>query len=328
MNPPITVLPQALQHDAVHWKPGYPDGYPERVSFASSRYISNGYAEVVAQFVQGSDYRMELITLTTKEEHNFLLFVNHPIICIVFLLEGSLHEPVFGNSRFMTSTCRMLYLPPGRHPLHLTENSYRLFYLVPPASHMEGLAAEHPLINDLMTHLNNNRDNSLMAGDFYFPYKIEKAVQSMESRRLTGAALDMALRQHIPKILGLFHQQLLEAHKIPAGLSTEQKLHLVRDYILRNLHDHHLGGASELAALFHISPITLTRGFKKLFNQTVPEFIKDQRLESAYLLLSHSSKAVSETAELCGFADTANFIREFKKRFGMSPGQIKAGRKK
>ena len=69
----------------------------------------------------------------------------------------------------------------------------------------------------------------------------------------------------------------------------------------------------------------LTRLFKEKTGQTIQEYLISVRLKEAceYLLQGFD---VHETASLCGYEDTSNFSRMFKKHYGLSPAYWKRER--
>lgn len=72
----------------------------------------------------------------------------------------------------------------------------------------------------------------------------------------------------------------------------------------------------------YISVNELCRLFKKHMGTTVTKYIMSRRITEAKKILKNGA-SVSETQEMCGFADYASFIRAFKRSVGMSPGQYK-----
>lgn len=71
-----------------------------------------------------------------------------------------------------------------------------------------------------------------------------------------------------------------------------------------------------------ISVNELCKIFKRHMGTTVNSYIISKRITEAKKLLS-KNLSVSETAEKCGFADYANFIRVFKTAVGVPPGKYK-----
>ena len=81
--------------------------------------------------------------------------------------------------------------------------------------------------------------------------------------------------------------------------------------------------AADLAQRLKIGRTTLMTGFKKHTGITINEYLTRCRLKHAVNMLQ-SGKLEQETAEVCGFSDTCNLIRCFKRVFGMPPRQYLA----
>ncbi len=77
---------------------------------------------------------------------------------------------------------------------------------------------------------------------------------------------------------------------------------------------------SELAKEVGLSESLVKKGFRILFETTPHAFVLSCRLEQAQELLLQKDLTVSEIAWQLGFCDPAHFVRQFKSRFGLTPG--------
>lgn len=59
--------------------------------------------------------------------------------------------------------------------------------------------------------------------------------------------------------------------------------------------------------------------FKKEFGMSPQNFIITHRLNNAYKMLTTLHMSCTETAYYCGFSDSSQFSKMFKKKFGISP---------
>lgn len=97
----------------------------------------------------------------------------------------------------------------------------------------------------------------------------------------------------------------------------------VEEEIKANLCDVNLSVAS-LAELLNITPSYLSRFFKRNTGKGVLEYIHECRIEKAKEIMSQDKEVkAKEVAEQVGFANLATFIRVFKKREGITPGQFR-----
>lgn len=106
-------------------------------------------------------------------------------------------------------------------------------------------------------------------------------------------------------------------------LSFRQE-HLVRDYVQT-----HLDGRltlDELALATGLSKFHFARRFKASTGTTPHEFVLRRRLDRAQLMLQRTSTPLSEVAQTCGFTDQSHMNRVFRKRLGVTPGDVRRRR--
>lgn len=97
----------------------------------------------------------------------------------------------------------------------------------------------------------------------------------------------------------------------------------IEEGIRENLLDVNLSVAS-LAEFLKITPSYLSRFFKRKTGKGVLEYIHECRVEKAKeIMLQNPDVKAKEVAEAVGFANLATFIRVFKKREGITPGQFR-----
>jgi AraC family transcriptional regulator, transcriptional activator of the genes for pyochelin and ferripyochelin receptors len=107
-------------------------------------------------------------------------------------------------------------------------------------------------------------------------------------------------------------------------LKTEydtERILFARDYLLKYIDCPPT--LSELSKIAGINEFKLKRGFKETFNQSVFQYLSNTRLESAKILLLAHEKSATELAFELGYSSVQHFSTAFKKKFGVSPNQIK-----
>jgi len=80
---------------------------------------------------------------------------------------------------------------------------------------------------------------------------------------------------------------------------------------------------TEVAAALGISAGHLSRVFKRTTGQTFERYLMMQRVEAAKRMLLEPLTTIAETAERCGFSDSAYFARVFRKITGSSPSEYR-----
>lgn len=79
----------------------------------------------------------------------------------------------------------------------------------------------------------------------------------------------------------------------------------------------------DIAAKFFISKSHLCSFFKKNMGITVLNYIKTTRLEYAAKLATTTDIKSIEICAACGYGSVSNFLRDFRKRYGVSPMEMR-----
>lgn len=101
---------------------------------------------------------------------------------------------------------------------------------------------------------------------------------------------------------------------------SQQLIEKLKNIILENISDEHFG-VTELAEKSGMSRSTLLRKMQKETGKTASKFIRDIRLEKSVEFLTQSELTISEISYEVGFNSTSYYIKCFKEKFGLSPGE-------
>jgi len=105
-------------------------------------------------------------------------------------------------------------------------------------------------------------------------------------------------------------------------LSDVEKIRAVSEHIKNHL-DEDLPSLKEMALKFWTNEYKLKKGFKELNGMTVFQFLKEERLRKAHVLVEHSNKSFKEIAKMVGFKNSTHFSREFNIRYGYRPKTLR-----
>lgn len=78
-----------------------------------------------------------------------------------------------------------------------------------------------------------------------------------------------------------------------------------------------------LALEIGINRNKLHYGFRQVYGTTIHDFLEQQRMEKAELLLATTYKSIKNIAALTGYKSSSSFCEVFRKRFGISPLQYR-----
>ncbi len=79
----------------------------------------------------------------------------------------------------------------------------------------------------------------------------------------------------------------------------------------------------DLAQLTHKSLASFKREFRKIYQDSPSNYIKNKRLEKAASLLSISNDSITSIAVDCLFNDVAHFSNSFKAKYNLSPSKYR-----
>ena len=81
------------------------------------------------------------------------------------------------------------------------------------------------------------------------------------------------------------------------------------------------------AALVHSESSYFAKRFKKVYAKSPIEYLIEERLAYAALLLVNTGLTVEQIAAECGYRSTSFFIRQFKSHYAVPPGKYRSERK-
>lgn len=98
--------------------------------------------------------------------------------------------------------------------------------------------------------------------------------------------------------------------------------------ILRYLHQNYRSDLSigEVSKAFYISPNNLSRYFQRRLHTTFTSYLSEIRLGASYAEVQQSDKPITEIALENGFHSVSFFVRCFKKRYEMTPSDVRRKR--
>lgn len=183
-----------------------------------------------------------------------------------------------------------------------TENLPELFRAVEPTQYTDSLYKDFnipsklmSIVSDLISHKHNSA--------FYIPYMEARAME------LLVLALD--------ELLNPFDAD----QKPPINKTEQQKISKAKTYIQNHFQDSPT--VTEIASYAGINRTNLYYGFKTMFGENVSEFIHNLKLEEAHRLIIDSDYTLQDIASTVGFKHQSGLTTAFKKKFGITPGQLR-----
>ena len=115
-------------------------------------------------------------------------------------------------------------------------------------------------------------------------------------------------------------QALCNSCKFLSKPIEKDKIFKAKELILNSLDKPYT--IPELSMIIGINQCYLKKGFKEIFGKTVYDFVQEQRMLKAKLLLTTTNVTVSQIADQIGFSSQSNFSAAFKKYAGVFPSEL------
>ncbi|MBN8733867.1 MAG: helix-turn-helix transcriptional regulator, partial [Acidobacteria bacterium] len=117
--------------------------------------------------------------------------------------------------------------------------------------------------------------------------------------------------------------------RMRTGCDGETKRSRVRrlaplfDHLAAHMQEH--VGVGEAAGIVRMSESYFTRFFRAAMGMNYSAYVEELRVNRAYeLLVGEGGMSLAEIAEEAGFCDQCHLSRHFRRRFGASPGRVRA----
>jgi len=130
---------------------------------------------------------------------------------------------------------------------------------------------------------------------------------------------ELLLQHNLEKI----HINNIKVRKASTQKECYKRLCYAIDYLHANYHSHDIR-LDTLAEVTRLSPAHLSKLFKESFLVSPYQYLKDIRLTQAGQLLKSTSMAVNEIVPQIGYEDVSAFIRNFKRKYHMTPEEYRS----
>jgi len=145
-------------------------------------------------------------------------------------------------------------------------------------------------------------------------------------QRIACPKLRQVFTRHVYELMALVVGATRDAAELAQGHGLKAaRLHAIKQDIAGNLDQHGLS-VKALAARHGLTPRCVQRLFETE-GVTFTEYVVSQRLERAHRMLgdpNRDSDKISAIAWDCGFGDISHFNHLFRRRYGLSPSDVRA----
>lgn len=174
--------------------------------------------------------------------------------------------------------------------------------------------------NDLLTcfHLVMETKNNLLRMNFEVLKNLKDLLKQIEEAFRSEEFGSYVLKNSLfLQFIVLINRQFILMDNRPTeDIEYDESISRILEYINKNLNMDL--SIDTIASNFYMSKYYLMHKFKKQTGCTIHNYIMKKRLMLASYLIQ-DGKTITEVCSECGFEDYSNFLRAFKKMYGLAP---------
>jgi AraC family transcriptional regulator len=135
--------------------------------------------------------------------------------------------------------------------------------------------------------------------------------------RLYIESLTQVLAIHLLRHYSTFTRTIISENRSLTRTQLQQAIDYIHVHLDRDL------SLAELAGVINISPTYFANLFKQAMGISPHQYVIQQRVEQAKMMLKRTDLAIADIALQVGFSSQSHFTQQFKRLTGMTPKQVR-----
>ncbi|ATL49422.1 hypothetical protein COR50_20820 [Chitinophaga caeni] len=253
-----------------------------------------------------------------------------PMIGLMFILNGEVTASIREPSRklhFKNYQHNIIYNPHNEDHVNLIQQpELQVFGVAFTKKKFLEMAVGNGRVLEQHAEIIDKNQLLLLDRNQVVTYKMMEIINSIKHCNYKDGLKKLFLQSKALELLALQCEQI-EQHSLPQDpvlrLSPQdiEKIYFVRDIIINHVQTPL--SLVDLSRLAGLNEFKLKKGFKQVFGNTVFGYLHDYRLEMAQDWVRDPSKSLTGIADELGFSSIQHFSNAFRKKFGLSPRQMR-----
>lgn len=280
----------------------------------------------IHRFIPRPDLEVVISDYSFYREYQMQVVTKQPMVELSFCLQGNRGVYISGSEYEISSgTCSLQFIEQvGANFMFHKNQSYQ----------MVGIGIPISTFNYFMSEIGETSKESLsfskiLDGKRYRLFQerinassliiVRQMLDAIASKKMTNLELECRALQ----LLSMTFQSHLFDHSLsPVMFSKSDRTKIQQAQSIIMEHMSNPPTLIELSRLIGLNDYKLKKGFKEMFGTTVFGYLREKRLEKAFLLLQQGTMNVTDIANAVGYSNPSYFAEIFKKRFGINPREI------
>ena len=230
------------------------------------------------------------------------------------------------NFNFSNNQHNTFYCKDTKGQLLLEESTLKLFVIkLSKKSFFEICGIENTILKEFNERIALENSATFFAQNLDIDFLLQTCISSVLNCKYENSLKRIFLFSKVVEMI------VLQVESFKAGIDAKktyiktdydkERILYAKEYLLKNIESP--PSLKQLARISGINEFKLKKGFKELFNQTVYEYLSDVRLEIGKSDLLENRKTISQIAFELGYSSLQHFSNSFKRKFGVSPNQVR-----
>jgi AraC-like DNA-binding protein len=223
-----------------------------------------------------------------------------------------------------TNYYNLISSPEADYDYSVEKGSYQSFSIHFTLAYLEPLQEYFPVLEAFLKKAQDKKITVAIGRHLLCTTEMNHHIHNILHNQCEGAVRNAYLNIKVFDVLLCCLEAITQnlAHG-PAAKTVLLKIQDVHGYLLLHLQDRF--SASFLADKVGLDKNSLRKGFKDLYKMTMLDFLLDARMTKAKELLRETGMPVNKIAALIGYKKCSNFSDLYKKKFGVTPSEVRKG---
>jgi AraC family transcriptional regulator, transcriptional activator of the genes for pyochelin and ferripyochelin receptors len=303
--------------------PPQPTTIPNQFRIDMPSSVGKGGIDIIS-FASG--FQLMAFDMQLKQPTLFQSFLEKPSVCFGFCLKGKFHyQPACFDQPFPVNAgdSGFFYYPKSIEAFEKATDKRRLgMHLVLEGEYLFKLA--HGYEDRFYTVLKSIEKKSPCRIGHNITPVMNAVLHQLLHCPYQGMTRQLFLEGKAMELLSHKIEQLdpgAASHGAPMKTSDTERVHHAAQLLVHDLE--HPPNIMTLANSVGFNRDKLHRCFRQVFGLSPFEFLRNQRLQAAMLLLQDGEINVTQAAMMVGYSNMSYFTRSFKSMFGITPSQLR-----
>ncbi|PVD52230.1 hypothetical protein DC498_10935 [Terrimonas sp.] len=302
-----------------------PRNYNGPVIVGAAYYTSkSNLSELVLQELRGEEYSIRLILgkflkrlyakgwINTEGLYSSLMFKNDARKKIISLGETHLREGQYNCYYTKPSECSSFFKE-GKE--------FRMMDIFYSPILLGELIPFFPALKSI---INADRGTFITEKPFWLPVTIKELIN-----QILSCPYDEKTRQFYfdLKVREVLYHMLENAYRKDISKLSFTPWEINRIHEAKNILLNHISSkppsVRKLSRLVALNEYKLKKGFRQYFNSSIGKWMQEQKFQYSRELILNTNKPIKEICTMAGYPLTTNFITAFRRRFGVTPGDLR-----